>query len=202
LSRHGLFLYGYRVKFLCLSVGLLLLPVSAGAQVVINQAALAQLSGIASAAPAAPVMAKPAQHVTHRTAYRTPSHAAKPARPPAPAKPQPVPATAAIPVPPPAKPVAIGAIAIAFAAGSSDLPPGAAGALSPLCHAAGFVTINATAPNAVGDPSAAMRLSLNRAFAIRAALTACGIPSSRIIPRSLGAVPGHAEDTAQVSLAP
>jgi hypothetical protein len=50
------------------------------------------------------------------------------------------------------------------------------------------------------DPSAAPRLSMARAFALRDALMACGIPSASIIPRADGA--GKNPDIAHISVAP
>jgi hypothetical protein len=47
-----------------------------------------------------------------------------------------------------------------------------------------------------------MRLSMARAFAVRDALTACGLPSIRIIPRADGSVAGQDEDVTKVSTSP
>jgi hypothetical protein len=85
-----------------------------------------------------------------------------------------------------------------FAAGSAALPATAAAALKPFCTAPGMIGINARAPNDPADPSAAMRLSLTRAMALRSALIACGVPSSSIVPRALGAVPGQDEDATEL----
>jgi hypothetical protein len=48
--------------------------------------------------------------------------------------------------------------------------------------------------------SAPMRNSLTRAFAVRDALTACGVPAAHIIPKADGPVAGRNPDTAVVSL--
>jgi hypothetical protein len=45
-----------------------------------------------------------------------------------------------------------------------------------------------------------MRNSLARAFAVRDALTACGVPAAHIIPRADGAVAGKDPNSAVVSL--
>jgi outer membrane protein OmpA-like peptidoglycan-associated protein len=47
-----------------------------------------------------------------------------------------------------------------------------------------------------------MRLSMARAFAVRDALTACGVPSTRILPLALGDVPGKDENTARITGGP
>jgi len=190
------------VKRFLLSLGLLLLPAAAGAQVVVNPAALAQLAGIL---PPAPVVAKP--HLSHRTemirsAYRAGRPVARPVAKPlvaTVAKPVPVP----VPVPVVAKPapVLVAPVAIDFASGSDVLPPGATASLRQLCRqSTGFIMINATAPADPDDRSVAMRLSMDRAFAVRDALTACGIASTRILPRALGDASPLTPDTTQVSL--
>ncbi len=188
------------MKRFLLSLGLLLLPAAAGAQVVVNPAALAQLAGIL---PPAPVVAKP--HLSHRTemirsAYRAGRPVVRPVAKPlvtSVAKPVPVP----VPVVAKPAPVLVAPVAIDFASGSDVLPPGAAASLRQLCRQpTGFITINATAPADPDDRSVAMRLSMNRAFAVRDALTACGIASARILPRALGDASPLSPDTTQVSL--
>jgi hypothetical protein len=186
------------VKRFLLSLGLLLLPAAAGAQVVVNPAALAQLAGIL---PPAPVVAKP--HLSHRTemirsAYRAGRPVARPVA-------KPLVATVAKPVPVPVvakpAPVLVAPVAIDFASGSDVLPAGAAASLRQLCRQpTGFIMINATAPADPDDRSVAMRLSMDRAFAVRDALTACGIASTRILPRALGDASPLTPDTTQVSL--
>ncbi len=174
-----------------------------------NQAALQQLRGITPAAPA--IVAQPA--VARPPVHKVPphhTHHAKPATPrPAPAKPAPVPAppqTAALPATPAAKPPkpetpkpAIPALVkIEFGPGSAVLPASAASALKPFCASPMAVPVIARAPADPSDPSSAMRLSMARAFAIRDALTACGVPSQNIIPRAAGTVPGADNNEAQI----
>ena len=43
-----------------------------------------------------------------------------------------------------------------------------------------------------------MRLSLARALAIRATLSACGVAPQNILPRALGAAPGGANDITEI----
>ncbi len=190
----------------------LLLPMAASGQVVVNQAALDQLAGIVAAPAAAPAIAPPAvHHVVHRLAHKPAGKklvvaAVRPAIAPAiPAVAAPAPVTPVVakPAPPPApKPAPPPVAGIDFAAGSSALPADAAAALQPICTAAGtdgIVSVNATSQ---GDASTAMRLSMDRAFAIRGALTACGVPAAHILPRALGNVAGKNPDETQVSLSP
>jgi outer membrane protein OmpA-like peptidoglycan-associated protein len=115
-----------------------------------------------------------------------------------PVPPAPPPANAAPPAPPP---IAAGAATTAaatagglrldFAPTQSDLSPGSADSIKHLVQAAptgDSTTFNvlAYATGAPGDPSAARRLSLARAIAVRSALIADGVPSSRIYLRALG----------------
>ncbi len=116
---------------------------------------------------------------------------------------KPVVATA-VPKPAPAPKPAPGmpAITVTFAPAADDLPGNAAAALQPVCKQAGpagLVAIDAYAPADAADPSAAMRLSLSRAFAVRDALTGCGVPAAHIIPRADGAAGGNT-GIARVSL--
>lgn len=189
------------------------LTVPAHAQVVINQAALVQLAGITPQAAQPAAVSRPANHHWARRTYamrpRPPAAAGPTAvamvllpprtAPKAPAAPAIQPAVAR---PAPRKPPA--PLALHFAPGSATLPPGAAAALNPLCGAAGtgFISIAATAPGDPSDPSIAMRLSMSRAFAVRDALTACGVPATRILPLALGDVPGKDENTARVTGGP
>jgi len=110
----------------------------------------------------------------------------------------------ALPKPAPPLPPVPGttAIVLTFAPGGADLPGGAASTLKPVCKRAGadgIVAIDAYAPADPADPSAAMRLSLSRAFAVRDALTACGVAAAHIIPRADGAAGGDT-GIARVSL--
>ncbi len=185
-----------------------LAPGALAAQVSVNPAALAQLSGVSAPAPIPP----PAVHAAEKTAYRShawhrrtvatvlpepppsPPSAVPPAATPATARPAPAAVQPAPPkpLPPP------GPVSIVFAAGSATLPPGTAARLAPFCKIAGPIAVDARAPADPDDASAAMRLSLSRAMAVRAALTACGVASPNIVPRALGAAPGGAPDSTQI----
>lgn len=180
----------------------LLAPGAACAQVTVNPAALRQLAGISAPPPvdAASVPA-PARHETprktHRAAHRAVHHAAHHA---AEARPKAAPAAVPKPAPAPklAAPKPIAPVSLAFAPGSADLPGGAQAALHPFCADRGRIAIDARAPADPSDVSAAMRLSLARAMAVQAALTACGVPAQNILPRADGAVPGANENEAVV----
>ncbi|MDE1895726.1 MAG: OmpA family protein [Rhodospirillales bacterium] len=87
---------------------------------------------------------------------------------------------------------------IEFAPGSATLPAGASAALKPFCTASAPVPVIARAPTDPNDPSGAMRLSMARTFAIRDALTACGVPAQNIIPRASGSVPGADDNEALI----
>ena len=205
---------------------LCLLPALGRAQAVIHQAALDQLAGLVPAPPpvAAPPLVPVIHHVVRHVVRRhvvAPSAVVFDVPPPLPgAAPPPAAATPAVvrPGPAPATPAAAmarpvpaaarpspspHAVALRFAAGSAVLPAGMAASLKPVCAAAepsGIVNIDAPAPGAPGDPSVAMRLSMQRAFAVRDALVACGISPSRIVPRATGASGGGDLDTARVTL--
>ncbi|MDR3505623.1 MAG: OmpA family protein [Acidocella sp.] len=175
----------------------------AQAQVAVNAAALQQLAGAPPPAPKpTPTAAAPVPHVVHHHHAAPAVVAAKPAPPPlpqaAPALPQAAPATLKAAPPPPSVPTevlkALAPVRINFAPGSADLPASAANALRPFCHEGGMVSIDAHAPANPSDPSAAMRLSLSRALAVKAVLAACGVPVQNIVPRAAGATPGHADD--------
>jgi hypothetical protein len=189
--------------FFCAASALLcLVPALACAQVVVNQAALDQLAGI-QPKPVAVVEDVPppvVHHVVHHVVHKTPAPVtvavAKPAAPPAP-----VPVVAKPVAPKPAAPPP--AVSVHFAGGSSDLPAGAAAALQPFCaDKTARVVINAAAPGDPSDLSAAMRLSMQRAFAVQAALTGCGVPVTNILPRALGSAGGKNLDTTQVTATP
>jgi predicted secreted protein len=195
------------VKPIYFAVLLSLLPAAVRAQVLINQAALDQLAGIqAPAVPPEGSAPRAGKLVFHR--HLMVHVLAVAARPMAPAVAAPKPASAVQPVV--AKPVPVappklpptGAVTIAFAAGGTDLPASAAAGLQPICARAGadgLVTIDAYGPADGTDVSAPMRTSLTRAFAVRDALTACGVPAAHIIPRADGAVTGKDPDSAVVS---
>ncbi len=179
------------------------LPALARGQVIVNQAALNQLAGI-TAAPAAvePPARPPVIHhvVRHWVVVRKTVTVAvvKPKAMVVPVVAKPVVAPKAPPKPPAPPPVAV----LRFASGASALPSGATAALKPFCSAPGMVVIDALAPGDPSDMSSAMRLSMARAFAVRDALTACGLPSIRIIPRADGSVAGQDEDVTKVSTSP
>jgi len=184
------------MKFSCpLLFAAALVPGIGQAQVTINPAALAQLAGLPVARP---VLAElhPAR-VTHPVTFRVRSKVAEkkptweaPVAKLIVAKPAPPPA----PPPAPKQPAPLPPVRILFAPGSATLPAGAAASLKPWCAAPGPIAIDAHAPADPADASAAMRLSLARALAVRDALTACGVPGTEILPRALGAAAGQNED--------
>jgi hypothetical protein len=210
------------VKASFIALALVLSPFAAGAQVIVNQAALDQLAGI----PPAVITAPPEiRQPPHKIAYRPEIHkhvvapppattlassriaaapvAPKPAPPAAPVTPAPSHAQLAVAKPVLPKPVAPPpSAAVTFASGASDLPPGITAQLKPFCakDEAGPITIDAYAAADPSDPSAAPRLSMARAFALRDALVACGVPSANIIPRADGT--GKNPDIAQISTTP
>ncbi|MDE1882691.1 MAG: OmpA family protein [Rhodospirillales bacterium] len=181
---------------------LALIPARGFAQVTVNPAALRQLEGLSPLAPAAkpepamvrPVIHKPHLHLYHRATPQAP-------RPLTPAKPaNPAPSVKPTPAPKPVLPEpSLPPIArIEFAPGSATLSAEAMAALKPFCTASAPVPVVARAPADPNDPSSAMRLSLNRAFAIRDALTACGVAASLIIPRAAGSAPGADDNEALI----
>ncbi len=108
--------------------------------------------------------------------------------------------------PPPAPPIAATAtttaaatqtgLRLTFASGQSDLSPGSADSIKQVVQAApagDATTFNvlAYASGDSDDQSVARRLSLARAIAVRAALMADGVPSSRIYLRALGSEAGQ-----------
>lgn len=208
------------MKFLLLLIlAASLVPGAAMAQVSVNPDALTQLAGMPVPPPVAvPETAPRAKH----TAFVRQHHAAAKVKtspvvplplPPVPApvvaKPaiaqpviaQPVVAKPVVPKPAPAapKPAAPPApVDIIFAAGSAALPAGAQARLAPFCKATGPIVISARAPADPNDNSHSMRLSLARALAVRASLSACGVASQNILPRALGAGPGGANDITEI----
>jgi hypothetical protein len=202
------------VKFLLLLIlAASFVPGAAGAQVSVNPAALTQLAGISVPRPAA--ADEPAPYVAHNlpvhhhwrhvtTALKKPPRppvftpvVARPA-PAAPKPPAPVPAAPARPSPPPAPAAPPTPVDIAFAAGSATLPAGAPARLAPFCKVSGPIVINARAPADPADTSYSMRLSLARALAVRASLSACGVAAQNILPRALGATPGGASNNTEI----
>jgi hypothetical protein len=176
-------------------------PACALAQVSVNAAALGQLSGVA------PPPAAVAAPVEHRVVHPRPVVARK--------KPAPVPvlpvvaplaAPQATPVAKLAPPQAVAAkppapVTLAFLAGSAALPAGTAGALKPFCTTGFSVNIGAHALANPASPSAPMRLSLARAFAVRDALVACGVPLAQILPLALGSTAGS-DDLTRITSGP
>ncbi len=193
-----------RVCFI-LAVALLLLPAVGRAQVYVNQAALDQLAGIETPVmvPVAPQPA-PARRVVYRPHVKpvvkpvAPVQVASAAVVPkvvAPVKP--VAPTAPV-VPAVVRPAYKGPVTIKFQPGSDALPPGAAALLVGVCGLTVPVTVDARAADDAADPSAALRLSLARALAVKTALTGCGVPATRVLPRALGDVAGADENAVTV----
>ncbi len=177
----------------------------------INQAALDQLAGIPPVViTAPPEIRQPPRKVTYRPVYHR--HVAAPeiastrvvAKPPVTPKPVAPQAELAVAKPVVPKPAAPPPVAkISFAAGAADLPPGIIAQLKPFCAKlapGGPITIDAYAAADPDDPSAAPRLSVARAFALRDALMACGIPSTSIIARADGV--GKNPNIAQIAASP
>lgn len=106
--------------------------------------------------------------------------------------------TRGAPAPPLALPAGMsplpqGAWRIAFRAGQADLPPGIAPTLAEIGRrlaerpeGTGRITVEAQASGPANDASAARRLSLARATAVRTALVAGGLPETRVDLRPLG----------------
>jgi hypothetical protein len=167
-------------------------PALAPAQVIINKAALVQLAGLDVPAVAPVVTPAPLAHVLkhHHARQVVAEVMTKPVVvAPLAVVAKPVVPVVAKPVAP-ALPVAPGPLAIGFADGSAALPADAAAALKPFCTWHGVITVDAHAANDPNDPSGAMRLSLQRAFAVKQALTACGAAGSNVLPRADGAAAG------------
>jgi outer membrane protein OmpA-like peptidoglycan-associated protein len=84
---------------------------------------------------------------------------------------------------------------VTFGAGQADLSPSSAAAIKNLVTGAPpgpntSFNIAAYAAGTPEDPSTARRLSLSRALAVRSALMADGVNSTRIYVRALGAAAG------------
>jgi hypothetical protein len=200
--------------FLLLILAASLVPGAAIAQVSVNPAALMQLAGMPVPPPATVHESTPkADHAAFVRHWRHVAIKVKksPLPPaivpvvarPAPTSPQP-PAPAPIVAKPAVAPVAPKPAApptpinIVFAADSAILPADAQARLAPFCKVSGPIVINARAPADPGDNSYSMRLSLARALAVRASLSACGVASQNILPRALGAGPGSANDITEI----
>ena len=99
-----------------------------------------------------------------------------------------------------------GGLRLTFAPGEADLSPSSADEIKRLvasASAGGTATFNIVAYAAAkpDDPSAARRLSLSRALAVRNALMADGVVSSRIYVRALGSqVPEGPPDRVDLTL--
>jgi outer membrane protein OmpA-like peptidoglycan-associated protein len=118
------------------------------------------------------------------------------------APPPPAVQPAAPPPPPPISDTAAsaatatgGGLRVTFGAGQADLSPASADAIKGVVQSApaGDSTsfnVVAYAAGTPEDPSTARRLSLSRALAVRSALMADGVSSSRIYVRALGATGG------------
>jgi len=134
-----------------------------------------------------------------------PAAVALPSEAPAPAAPQlaaPSP-TAVQPAPPP--PPQRRTLRVGFAPGQSGLTPPEAGALAELGQGVPKtgpvrVEVLAYAPAAEGDASAARRLSLARALAVRSALAGAGVPAGSITLRALGSPPAEQAGDADTAI--
>lgn len=121
----------------------------------------------------------------------------------APIPPPPPPPQAAPPPPPPISEGATSAalttnagLRVTFGAGQTDLSPASAEAIRNVVQSASAsdttsFNVVAYAAGTPEDPSTARRLSLSRALAVRSALMADGVASSRIFVRALGATGGE-----------
>jgi outer membrane protein OmpA-like peptidoglycan-associated protein len=172
----------------------------------------------ATEAPAtAPAVATASPPPTTPPGAPPPPAATLPTTPPptvalAPMTPPPPAAEAAPPPPPPISDSAASTatntgagLRVTFGAGEADLSPASAAAIKTIVQAAphgGDASFNvvAYAAGTPGDPSTARRLSLSRALAVRSALMADGVSSSRIYVRALGAA-GDNEAPDRVDLA-
>ncbi len=165
----------------------------------------------------APVAPAPAPVARANPALVPATRAPKAAPPPAPAVAAITPAVPAAPPAPP--PPQIGApptatpgpahpseASITFTPGESALTEDAARKLAEIGHAAAqnttaTVNVLAYAPADPHDPSAARRMSLQRALSVRTALMSAGMPSSRIYLRALGSEPGAGSpDRAEITM--
>jgi outer membrane protein OmpA-like peptidoglycan-associated protein len=159
----------------------------------------------ATEAPA--VATSPSPQTTPPAAAPPPAATLPTAAPPtvalAPATPAPPAVQEPPPPPPPISDTAASAatntgagLRVTFGAGEADLSPGSAAAIKSIVQSApsgGAASFNvvAYAAGTPEDPSTARRLSLSRALAVRSALMADGVSSSRIYVRALGAAGGN-----------
>ncbi len=91
-----------------------------------------------------------------------------------------------------------GSFRLVFRAGETALPPGAGDAIGAIGRrlaatpaGQGRITVEAQASGPDGDGSAARRLALARAQAVRAALVAGGLADTRVDIRALGVTPAR-----------
>lgn len=196
------------VKTLFWLFGLIFLaPACAGAQVLVNSAALRQLQGLPPVAappiqqvivrPPAPKPDRPHAHARphpHPRPYLMQPPPPAPAPPIKPGKPAPTPTPAVTPHVPVLPPT----VRIAFAPSSARLPANAVAMLQPFCATKSRIPILARAPAMPDNPGEAMQLSMQRAFAIRAALISCGVPAQNIIPQSTGGISGADSNVALI----
>lgn len=181
------------------------IPACASAQVRVNSNALQQLQGTPPSLPApypqaAPPPAPAPQPMAHEQRKVLAHSFARaqeplPLPPPAPGQPSTPDATAATTPPIPVMPPVA---RIDFAPGSADLPAGAAASLKPFCTTPYRIPVMAQAPADPSNPFAAMKLSMQRAFAIRAALIACGVSAQNIIPQADASATGANSDEAMI----
>lgn len=185
-------------------VGLsLFIPACASAQVRVNSNALQQLQGIPSTPPAPYPQAAPppAPKPMAREQSKASAHSSVreqeplPLPPPAPGQPS---APDATPATTPPIPVIPPVARIDFAPGSADLPAEADATLKPFCTSPYRIPVLAQAPADPANPFAAMKLSMQRAFAIRAALIACGVSAQNIIPQADTSATGANSDEAMI----
>lgn len=180
-------------------------PTCAHAQVRVDPSALQQLQGLPSTPPVPPsarqavvqpspppLVWHPAHHKPELPVVSPPVNPPKLATQSSPPPSPPIHAPTQSPTPnvtlhnrvwPPAA-------KIDFAPNSAILPPNAISTIKHFCTNNNRITIVARAPIIPGNPGVAMQLSMERAFAIRAALISCGVPAQNIIPQSTGGVSG------------
>lgn len=87
---------------------------------------------------------------------------------------------------------------IDFAPGSADLPAGAEAALKPFCTTPYRIPVLARAPADPANPFSAMKLSMQRAFAVRDALIACGVDAQNIVPQADASAQGTGSNEAMI----
>jgi outer membrane protein OmpA-like peptidoglycan-associated protein len=158
-----------------------------------------------AATPEAGTVAPAAAETAAQTPQPQPPAATLPTAPPDMVAVAPVPPPPPQATPPPPPPISEGAtsaalttsagLRVTFGAGQADLSPASAEAIRTIVRSApvGDTTsfnVVAYAAGTSEDPSTARRLSLSRALAVRSALMADGVASSRIYVRALGATGG------------